>query len=152
MPEGLEDSIEDTERINDVEGRQVWPDGDRSLYRILQLLYPGLLFDRNVHVCVQSLSGFASFLLIMFIIPMALQVVWAVMSFIQKRPAGIFGVIASSIYSVSSMIWVFVVSIAAAASYSFGEKTMTAIPVFMLLLGIAGIPVSIIQIVKRKYL
>ncbi len=100
----------------------------------------------------RGLSGFASFLLFMFIVPMALQIVWAVMSFIQRRPAGIFGVIASSIYTVSSLIWLIVVSIAGSSIYTFGAGSMTAVPTFMLLLGIAGIPVSIVQIVKKKYL
>ena len=100
----------------------------------------------------RGLSGFASFLLFMFIVPMALQIVWAVMSFIQRRPAGIFGVIASSIYTVSSLIWLIVVGIAGSAIYTFGAGSMTAVPTFMLLLGIAGIPVSIVQIVKKKYL
>ena len=99
----------------------------------------------------RGLSGFASFLLFMFIVPMALQIVWAVMSFIQRRPAGIFGVIASSIYTVSSLIWLIVVGIAGSAIYTFGAGSMTAVPTFMLLLGIAGIPVSIVQIGKKKY-
>lgn len=86
------------------------------------------------------------FLLILFIVPMALQIVWAILSFLQKRPAGIFGVIASSVYLISSCVWLIVL----AASLS--SNTITAVPLLMILFAVAGIPVSIVQIVKKKYL
>lgn len=85
------------------------------------------------------------FLLLLFIIPMGLQIAWAILSFMQKRLAGIFGVIASSLYFVSSLIWT--VLLAAA-----GSSAVTVVPVLMIFLAIAGIPVAIVQIVKKKYL
>lgn len=93
-----------------------------------------------------ALNAGIVFLLLLFIVPMALQIVWAILSFMQKRPAGIFGVIASSVYFVSSVIWLAVLAAATNAN------AVTAVPVLMIFLAIAGIPVAIVQIVKKKYL
>ena len=93
-------------------------------------------------------AGIAGFIITMFVIPMGLQIAWAILSFMQKRPAGVFGVVSSGIYLVVSLIWAGVCTAGTASSY----YTSTPVPVFMIMLAIAGIPVSIVQIVKKKYL
>ena len=85
----------------------------------------------------------------MYIPPMILQVVWAVLSFMQKKAAGILGVIASAYYSFSTFYWWFFTMIASSESSNISSNV---IPSLMLMAGIAGIPISIIQIVKKKYL
>ena len=100
----------------------------------------------NYSNAVNTLGAVVVFLLFLFIVPMALQIVWAILSFMQKRPAGIFGVIASSVYLIASLIWLVVL----AASLS--SNAVTAVPFLMILFAIAGIPVSIVQLVKKKYL
>lgn len=82
------------------------------------------------------------------IILIAIELAWAVLSFLQKKPAGIFGVVACAIGFFVHMIWMIFM-------LAYGSESginMTPFPVFMYLISIAGIPVSIIQIVKSKYL
>ena len=93
-------------------------------------------------------SNFVGGFMVFFVIVVALEAAWAVLSFLQKKPAGIFGVVACAIGFFIHMIWMIAMTGAAASSYI----TMTPFPVFMFLISIAGIPVSIIQIVKSKYL
>lgn len=82
-----------------------------------------------------------------FVIVVALEIAWAILSFLRKRPAGIFGVVASAVGFFVHMIWMIAMSAAASPTYI----TMMPFPIFMFILSIAGIPVSIIQIVKKKY-
>lgn len=93
-------------------------------------------------------ANFVGGFMVFFVIVVALEAAWAVLSFLQKKPAGIFGVVACAIGFFVHMIWMIAMTGAAASSYI----TMTPFPVFMFLISIAGIPVSIIQIVKSKYL
>lgn len=95
-------------------------------------------------------AGIAGFVITMFVIPMGLQVAWAILSFMQKRPAGVFGIISSVIYLISSFIWVIVCAVY--TSSSFSGYSITPVPGLMIMLAIAGIPVSIVQLVKKKYL
>ncbi len=88
------------------------------------------------------------FIIVMFVIPMGFQIAWAILSFAQKRPAGIFGIISSVIYLLSSFIWSLIVAVADSSP----SVAVLPVPLFMILMAIAGIPVSIIQLVKRKYL
>lgn len=93
-------------------------------------------------------AGALGAFMVLLIIPMGLEIVWAIMSFMMKRPAGIFGVIACSIGFFVYMIWM-VLMLACGNIYGV---TCLPFPVFMFLFSIAGIPVSIVQIVKKKYL
>lgn len=91
----------------------------------------------------------------LFIPPVCLCVVWAVLSFLRKKAAGILGIIASAYYAFMALIWIAMIAALSSASKSgkYVDKVdMTAVPVFMLLLAIAGIPIGIFQIVKRKNL
>ncbi len=94
-------------------------------------------------------AGVAGFVITMFLIPMGLQVAWAILSFMQKRPAGVFGIISSGIYLISSFIWAIICAVYTSASSGYSS---TPVPGFMILIAIAGIPVSIVQLVKKKYL
>ena len=94
-------------------------------------------------------AGIAGLVITMFVIPMGLQVAWAILSFMQKRPAGVFGIISSGIYFISSFIWAIVCAAGTSASSGY---SITPVPGLMIMLAIAGIPVSIVQLVKKKYL
>lgn len=82
-----------------------------------------------------------------FVIVVALEIAWAVLSFMKKRPAGVFGVVASAVGFFVHMIWMIAMGAASSSTYI----TMLPFPIFMFLISIAGIPVSIVQIVKKKY-
>ena len=83
----------------------------------------------------------------MILVPMALQIPWAILSFLRKRPAGKLGMIASIFYFFISDIWLI-----SLGGNSYIQSVMTAVPFFMLVMGIAGIVLSGIQLAKRKYL
>ena len=112
----------------------------------------------------QALSGLFIVLIAMFIIPMAIQIPWAILSFMRKRPAGVFGLISSILYFIGSIIWVvFLNSMYASAIQSAMKSgvssiiakqyfSITAVPYFMVIFAVAGIVLSIIQLVKKKYL
>lgn len=93
-------------------------------------------------------AGALGAFMVLLIIPMGLEIVWAIMSFLMKRPAGIFGVVACSIGFFVYMIWMIIML---ACGHMIGVSCLP-FPVFMFLLSIAGIPISIVQIVKKKYL
>lgn len=82
-----------------------------------------------------------------FVIVVGLEIAWAILSFLKKRPAGIFGVVASAVGFFVHMIWMIAMGAASSPTY----VTMLPFPIFMFFLSIAGIPVSIVQIVKKKY-
>ena len=96
-------------------------------------------------------GGAVAFIMLMIaqiiIVPMALQIPWAILSFLRKRPAGKLGMIASIIYFLVSDIWLI-----SLGGNSYIQSVMTAVPFFMLVMGIAGIVLSGIQLAKRKYL
>ncbi len=92
-------------------------------------------------------SGVGVAVIILFVIPMALQIVWAVLSFMMKKPAGVFGIISSSIYFFTACFWS-IITLAAVTS----RGDFTPVIFFMFLFSVAGIPVSIVQLVKKKYL
>lgn len=94
-----------------------------------------------------SASTGGAFIIAMFVIPMAIQIPWAILSFMRKRPAGVFGLISSIIFFIASIVW-----IAALTSNSVTKSVMTAVPALMVVFATAGIVLSIIQLVKKKYL
>lgn len=83
----------------------------------------------------------------MILVPMALQILWAFLSFFRKRPAGAVGLVASIIYFFISDLWFI-----SLVGNSYMQSVMTAVPFFMFVMAIAGIVLSIIQLAKRKYL
>ena len=96
-------------------------------------------------------GGAVAFIMLMIaqiiIVPMALQILWAFLSFFRKRPAGKLGLVASIIYFLVSVIW-----FSSLVGNSYMQSVMTAVPFFMFVMASAGIVLSIIQLVKRKYL
>ena len=84
-----------------------------------------------------------------FIVVMAVLAAWAVLSFLRKRPAGIFGVIAASLLVTAGALWFVMIDVSVKGAVYIEE---TPVPMLMVILGTAGIPVSIVQIVKKKYL
>lgn len=78
-----------------------------------------------------------------FAIPMVLQLVWAILSFARVRAAGVLGLIGSIISINVSIIW-------AAVLTSTTRRGVTTIPYMMIVLGIAGMVLSIIQLAKKN--
>ncbi len=83
----------------------------------------------------------------MILVPMALQIPWAILSFLRKRPAGKLGMIASIFNFFISVIW-----FSSLVGNSYMQSVMTVVPFFMFVMAIAGIVLSGIQLAKRKYL
>lgn len=87
-----------------------------------------------------------TFITVMFIIPMALQIPWAILSFLRKGPAGVFGLISSIFYFLAAIIWTI------ALSNNYVKSYVTLVPYLMIIISIAGFVLSIIQLAKKKYL
>ena len=136
--------------------------GVMAALQVLMFFLPHLTYKSKVFMPVEMFGGagalekvgardasnFVGGFMVFFVIVVALEIAWAVLSFLQKKPAGIFGVVGCAMGFFIHMIWM----IAMAGSASVSYISMTPFPVFMFLISIAGIPVSIIQIVKSKYL
>ena len=91
--------------------------------------------------------------MVYFAIVVALEIVWAVLSFLRKKPAGIFGIVACVIGFFIHMVWLFAMFyLTSSISDSITPVIITPLPIFMFLISIAGIPVSIMQIAKKNYL
>lgn len=80
----------------------------------------------------------------MFVIPMIFQLIWAILSFARRRPAGAMGLVGSILYTLAASYWT--ISLMNPLTSMF----MTYVPYIMVALGIAGIVVSSIQIAKRN--
>ena len=52
-----------------------------------------------------------------FVIVVALEIAWAVLSFMKKRPAGVFGVVASAVGFFVHMIWMIAMGAASSSTY-----------------------------------
>lgn len=111
-------------------------------------------FNSNAREVTQSAQAVSMVVIIMFIIPLVMGFVWGLLSFLQKRPAGIFGIIMSGFLTIVDCIWlVFIgVFVSATAASDIEKVAMTPFPIIVLVLAIAALPVSIVQIVKKKYL
>ena len=107
--------------------------------------------SQNVQETANSLSIFC---IALFVIPLIMSLVWGLLSFLRVRAAGIFGVITAAFMMIADIIWMTLIAVfvSAAAGTSSEVVTMTPFPILVLLLAIAALPVSIIQIVKKKYL
>ena len=79
----------------------------------------------------------------------ALNVAWALFSFLRKRPAGVFGIIASLLSAAVSAFWLFV---AITIAKNVPGIEVTYIPIINTALMVIGIPLSIVQIARKKYL
>ena len=79
----------------------------------------------------------------------ALNVAWALFSFLRKRPAGVFGIIASLLSAAVSAFWLFV---AITIAKNVPGIDVTYIPIINTALMVIGIPLSIVQIARKKYL
>ena len=79
----------------------------------------------------------------------ALLAVWAILSLIRLKAAGVIGLIASIFQALIGAAWFYyaLVNASQLASYNF---RMTPVPYLMPVLGIVGIVLSIIQIKKSK--
>lgn len=122
-----------------------------GIYEFAQASYRG---DMSIST-QQSFATFAQLTIFFFLIPLALRVPWAILSFLQKRPAGVFGLLSSIFLFLTDVIWMIVIAVLAASvqNSDYTENiVMTSIPPMVLMLSIAGFVLSIIQLVKKKYL
>ncbi len=95
-------------------------------------------------------SSDSDFMIAIYLVPffaaLALQIVWAILSFVRVRAAGVLGLIASIIYINHSAVWMTMLT-----TSSFKEPyAVTPIPYLMVTLGIAGMVLSIMQLAKRR--
>ena len=84
----------------------------------------------------------------LLIVPMILQLVWAILSFARVKAAGVVGLIASIFAINHTAIWIAILSELAKKTY--GAASTTMVPVVMLFLAIAGLVLSIIQMTKKN--
>lgn len=84
----------------------------------------------------------------LLVLPMILQLVWAILSFARVKAAGVLGLIASIFAVNHSLVWLIIL---AAIRESTGRlASVTAVPVVMIILAIAGLVLSIIQMTKKN--
>lgn len=101
-------------------------------------------------------SGGATFAMIgalFLILPAAFEIVYAIMSFARRKPAGGFGLAANILMLFGSAIWAIMLF---ASAYSLGMQTsggyVTSVPAIMVCLSAVGIVFSSIAIAKRHQL
>ena len=79
----------------------------------------------------------------------ALQIVWAILSFARKRPAGVFGIISSILFLALSLLTMSTVGYFAKP---LDDVDATGVAYVMAALAFLGFVLSVIQLVKKKYL
>ena len=124
------------------------------LPQVKYFYYFGSFFNANVpalllngyHLSLGASSAesmiFAVMLTAGFAIPAILQLIWAILSFVRVRAAGVLGLIASIIGINVYFIW--------AAVLKSTRMDATPIPYLMIVLAIAGFVLSIIQLAKKN--
>lgn len=90
----------------------------------------------------------AVFVILLLAVPALLQLVWAILSFLRTKAAGVLGLIASIFAINHTVVWLALLGAVREKSYSVAS--MTAVPVLMLILAIAGMVLSIIQMTKKN--
>lgn len=90
------------------------------------------------------------FLMALIVIPMIFQLIWAVLSFIRARAAGVIGLIGSIFFINHSFVWAVLMRVAIDRGGSYFAK-VTGVPTFMVILGIAGLVLAIIQLTKKDH-
>ena len=117
------------------------------------------------------IRGIGTFAVMIFVVPMAILVPWAVLSFMRKKIAGVFGIVSSTFLLAGSIMWFGLMkilqsvfeSIFQTGSYSGYNSEyynvlsnmvkLTPVPIFLIIIAIAGIAISIAQlffIVKKN--
>ena len=115
---------------------KVWGVGANTFQIITNTSFVYSLFNsRDAEIIGVVLIAF-------FVIPMILQLVWAILSFARVRAAGVLGLIASIISINVTFYWAVVLKLA--------SRNMTSVPYFMVALSIAGLVLSIIQLTKKN--
>lgn len=134
--------------------------GAIALFSILLPFLPQVsFFGETANVPVILFSGYGSLvyisgsraeysmvavmLIMAFAVPMILQLVWAILSFARVRAAGVLGLIGSIIFINVSVVWAIILAAAT-------RRGVTAVPYMMIVLGIAGMVLSIIQLAKKN--
>lgn len=107
-----------------------------------------LISDRYVWGSSSDARTGAIVVVILLVIPMLLQLVWAILSFLRTRAAGVLGLIASIFAINHTIVWIVLLGEMREKSYSLAS--MTAVPVLMLVLAIAGMVLAIIQMTKKN--
>ncbi len=84
----------------------------------------------------------------LLVLPMILQLVWAILSFARVKAAGVLGLIASIFAVNHSLVWLIILAAIRESTGRFAN--VTAVPVVMIILAIAGLVLSIIQMTKKN--
>ena len=136
--------------------------GVMAALQVLMFFLPHFTYGKKVYMPIslisdanslnkigaKNASSFFGGIAVCLIIVAILNAVWAILSFLKKRPAGVFGIVAGA---VGFFIHVFWLALTAGADAASGISS-TPFPLFMFLISIASIPVGIVQVVKKKYL
>ena len=107
-----------------------------------------LVSDRYIWGSSSDARAGAVVVVILLVIPMLLQLVWAILSFLRTRAAGVLGLIASIFAINHTIVWIALLGSIREKSYSLAS--VTAVPVLMLVLAIAGMVLAIIQLTKKN--
>ena len=107
-----------------------------------------LVSDKHIWGSSSDARSGAIVVIILLVIPMLLQLVWAILSFLRTRAAGVLGLIASIFAINHTIVWIALLGEMREKSYSLAS--MTAVPVLMLVLAIAGMVLAIIQLTKKN--
>ena len=107
-----------------------------------------LVSDKYIWGSSSDARAGAIVVIVLLVIPMLLQLVWAILSFLRTRAAGVLGLIASIFAINHTIVWIALLGSIREKSYSLAS--VTAVPVLMLVLAIAGMVLAIIQLTKKN--
>ena len=107
-----------------------------------------LVSDRYIWGSSSDARAGAVVVVILLVIPMLLQLVWAFLSFLRTRAAGVLGLIASIFAINHTIVWIALLGEMREKSYSLAS--MTAVPVPLMVLAIAGTALAVIQVTQNN--
>ena len=110
----------------------------------LESIQSGELFGGYVELFAGNL------LMCLTVISMILQFIWAILSFVRVKAAGIFGVIGSCFFLFQSLFWLLILFEGAVMSSHY-YVNITIVPMLMVFIAIAGIVFASLQLAKKDY-
>ncbi len=124
---------------------------DRNVFKIAYDFLDSRSFFGSVSTNDDKVTGVL--IIMMFVLPMLFQLLWAIFSFCRVRAAGAMGLIGSIIYTTVGSYWYLFLTgeVKIGNNYFIGSnKLITYIPHLIIALGVTGIVFSSIEIAKRN--
>ena len=141
---------------------------DRNVFKIAYDFLDSRSFFGSVSTNDDKVTGVL--IIMMFVLPMLFQLLWAIFSFCRIRAAGSMGIVGAITYIAAGIYWLLflmnelpigkfyvtgttekVKTTAAYSGLSMDLKdAITVVPYLMIALGVAGIVMSILQVAKRN--